>query len=130
MGWDSSDNWNKKADVVASLMADYSKSDTFDVVASKSTTKGLWLVVKNRHTGLKGIFFELIERQGRRFFVKSMDEAMGPYYYDCPAMFLDMVPPRASESFMFNMAWRAQYRQANAGKKGFSGKGVGFVGVP
>ena len=113
MGWDIADHWTKKADVVAEQLAMYNRSETFEVVAHKSTTKGLWVVVRNRNTGLKGIFFDLIERRGKKFALKSMDESMGPYYYDCPAKFLDMVPPVASESFMFNLTWRAQWRAAN-----------------
>jgi hypothetical protein len=130
MGWDSNSNWKTKADVVADQMAMYRRSETFEVVAHKSTTNGLWLVVRNRDTGLKGIIFDLIKKEQGTWGVKGMDESMGPYYYDCPAAFIDMVPPRASEAFMFNLAWRSQYRAANAGKRGFSGTGVGFNGVP
>lgn len=112
MGWDGCDDWKKKSDVVKSRLNDYAVDSTFEVLASKSTKSGLWIVVRNRQTGLKGIFFDLIQKERGHWYVKSMDESMGPYYYDCPAKFLDLVPPRASEAFMFNLDWRSRV-QAN-----------------
>ncbi len=92
MGWDISYSWTKKADVVADLLGQYSRAQDFEVVAFKSTTHGLWTVVQNRTTGKRSIFFDLVERRGKQFAVKGMDEAMGPYFYDCPKRFFDLVP--------------------------------------
>lgn len=113
MGWDSCSNWKKKADVVAERLADLGRSGDFEVLASKSTKSGLWVVVRNKDTGLKGIFFDLIEKRAGEWSVKSMDEAAGPYYYDCPAEFIAMVPPRADQAFMFNPRWRARWAEVN-----------------
>ena len=111
MGWDSANHWTKKSIVVAEQLAQYTRTDsTFEVLASKSTKSGLWMVVRNKDTGLKGIFFDLIECHLGRFSVKSMDEGMFPYYFDCPKKFLDMVPPTASEAFTYNLKWRQMVR--------------------
>ncbi len=114
MGWDGSDAWKKKSDVVAEQLRP-GRWDDLVVIAHKSTRSGLWMVMENPSTGLRGVFFDLIEKQGGRYYVKSMAESEGPYYYDCPQEFLDMVPPRADKAFMFNVQWRAQYYQANPG---------------
>jgi len=111
MGWDFCSNWKKKADVVAERVGDYSNDSNYELLAHKTTKSGLWTVVRNRQTGLKGICFDLIECQLGDWGVKSMDEGMGPYSYDCPRAFLEMVP--AAESFNFNPEYRARWTEAN-----------------
>lgn len=117
MGWDSCRSWKTKADVVLTLKTDYLSSTVYEYVESKSTTHGLWTVLKNRETGKKVIVFDLIKKERGEFMVKNMDEGMGPYYYDCPSKFVYDVPE--SKSGNFNRAWRERYFAANAGKKGF-----------
>jgi hypothetical protein len=109
MGWDVNYRWTKKADVVADLLGQYSTNPSLEVLAFKSTSSGLWTVIRNQNTGSRAIYFDLIERRGKQFAVKGMDEAMGPYYYDCPAKFFTMVP-------VGNPAYRARWAEAHGVK--------------
>lgn len=106
MGFDSSDAWKKKSDVVADSLRP-GRFDGLRVIAHKSTKSGLWMVMENPETGLRAIFFDLIEKEGGKFYVKGMAESECPYYFDCPQALVDMVPPRADKAFMFNAKWRA-----------------------
>lgn len=126
MGWDFCREWKTKADVVTELVKNLSNSSRYQLVAHKSTTNGLWSVVRNLETGKKLIFFDLIKRERNGFAVKSMEESMGPYFYDCPSSFVYLVPE--SESGNFNRGWRERYFNANVGKKGFPQDLIG-VGV-
>jgi hypothetical protein len=108
MGWHSDYNWKSKKDVVASSLQP-GRFNGLNVIAHKSTRSGLWMVVENPDTGLRGIAFDLIERRDGTYWVKEMAESDGPYYYDCPEKFLTMVPPIASKAFMYNNQWRSRY---------------------
>ena len=105
MGWDGSDAWKTKKDVVAEQLRP-GRFDGLVVIASQTTRSGLWMVMENPSTGLRAIFFDLIECQLGRWFVKSMTESAHPYYFDCPQKLVDMVPARADKAFMFNHQWR------------------------
>lgn len=115
MGWDIGHNWYKKSDVIQELIFQYSRSENYQLIAHKSTTNGLWLVMQNKENGKKLIAFDLIKKFGKNLAVKSMDESMGPYYYDCPAKFLDMVPE--SEALGFNADWRNRWAANKAYRK-------------
>ena len=107
MGWDGCDAWKKKSDVVAESLRP-GRFEGLVVIAHKSTRSGLWMVMENPSTGLRAIFFDLIEKQNGRYYVKDMAESECPYYYDVPKDFLDMVPEE--KAFMFNSRWRATVR--------------------
>jgi hypothetical protein len=125
MGWDVDPTWHSKADVVTEQLAGLGSG--YEILEYKSTSSGLWMLVKMRSSGKKGLFFDLIERHGSQFAVKSMDEGMGPSYYDCPVRFLDATPK--DESFTFNAEWRKRYLETNNGKRGVSNTGPGFAGI-
>lgn len=124
MGWDSNSNWKTKADVVASQLAMYRSSTTYQVLDFKSTKSGLWIVVGNIETGKTSIVFDLIEKQYGSYSVKGVDESMGPYYYDCPAKFLDMVSPDIA--YGFNTQWRSRWKLYNK----HNPNSPGLQGVP
>lgn len=106
MGWDVDPTWKAKSDVVRDQLAGISYP--YEVIDSKSTTHGLWMLVKRSDTGKLGLYFDLIERHGAtEWAVKSMDEAMGPCYYDCPARFIKAT--NKDNCFTFNASWREQY---------------------
>lgn len=106
MGWDGDDSWKKKSDVVAEQLRP-GRFDGLVVIAHKSTRSGLWMVMENPSTGLRGIFFDLIEKQNGRYYVKGMAESECPYYFDCPQNLVDMVPPTADKAFMYSLKWRS-----------------------
>lgn len=105
MGWDVDYTWKKKSDVVASQLAGI--SHPYEVIDYKSTTNGLWMLVKRVDTQKLGIYFDLIKRHGEHFAVKSMDEGMGPFYYDCPLRFLKAT--NQENCFTYNATWRERY---------------------
>lgn len=111
MGYDSSDSWKTKKDVVRDCLR-HGRFDGLNIIVSRSTRSGLWMVVENAETGLRGIYFDLIEKQGGRYYVKSMCESECPYYFDCPQDLVNMVPPTPAKSFMFSVKWRAMRVEA------------------
>ena len=111
MGFDSDSSWKKKSDVVADQLRP-GRFDGLVVIAHKSTRSGLWMVMENPDTGLRAIFFDLIECQLGRWYVKGMAESECPYYFDCPQNLVDMVPPTADKAFMFSTQWRAMRAEA------------------
>ena len=111
MGWDGNDSWKKKSDVVADSLRP-GRFSGLNVIASKSTRSGLWMVMENPETGLRAIFFDLIECQLGRWYVKGMAESECPYYFDCPQNLVDMVPPTADKAFMFSLQWRSMRAEA------------------
>lgn len=62
----------------------------------------------------------LFERSGEWVHLKTIDESMGPYYYDCPTRILDQLSPL--EAFGCDMSsakeWREKCRVRAAGGDG------------
>lgn len=113
MGWTSCTSWNKKADVINELRRDLdSKYIRLD---DKSTTSGYWAAIENKETRQRYIFFALIEKKGRDFYMKDMDESAGPMYYDCPLHFFDMVPCPTEREWAAE--WREKVRAFHSNKK-------------
>lgn len=106
MGWDSSDRWNKKADVVAELLNNLTGNPNFELLDHKVTSEGLWSLIKKHANNEIYIYFDLIEKQDKKFYVKSMSEMEGPYYYSCPKSFVE----RAKVT---NEQWRKRWESAN-----------------
>lgn len=103
MGYDVG-NWRYKAEVVAEQTRPGRFGEGSRVIASKAVTRGLWAVWEVR-PGEVFIAFELIARRSAgRHSVKSMTEMEGPYYYDCPESFLDLVTVEV------NHEWREKVR--------------------
>lgn len=62
------------------------------VLAHRATGNRLWFLAQTRtgeHAGRKWIGLTLIDTRRGEVAVKSMDETVGPYYFDCPLSFLD-----------------------------------------
>lgn len=107
MGYTSCTSWNKKSDVINELKRDLSKYHL--IIADKSTSTGYWAVIEKLETKKRHIFFALIKKHGKDFYMKDMDESMGPADLSCPVKFFDMVPcPETG----YAKEWRERVRQA------------------
>ncbi len=121
MGWDSSENWQKKSDVVAELLKDFSKN--YNILKSKSTSQALYVAVENKETQQRDIVIALIERRGAKdsrfkFYVKTLSEGAGPLTDDCPIEFFELVPkPSEFGAYTWAQDWRLRcIAKANAPK--------------
>ena len=101
----------------------------------------LWAVQEGTtHSGLPVRFIALYlirgsdtysARTGKRsrdgWGYKDMDESSGPYYYNCPLSYLDMVPEPDSQ---YAKEWRAKVREnhAKAGRKLVEGQKIKLYG--
>lgn len=136
MGWTTSTQWQSKKDLIAYLTKDHFHCTPRASITSKCVTKTLrgntlWAVwdITNidHHTSdfkqHRYIACYLLRSYGLRGFgYKDMWEDEGPFYYDCPLKYLDMVPEVANES------WREGVRHYHARKhvELFSGLIVGL----
>jgi hypothetical protein len=102
MGWDSSNEWTKKSDIITHLKRSMFLSN-WEIIADKSTVDGYWAAVKNPN-GERFIFFGLIQGLS----LKTMDESMGPSYYSCPVHFFDLVDAPKG----YAVEWREKVKQA------------------
>lgn len=82
-------------------------------IVLKSSFRGkcrLWQVLEHRETGVRHIRVTVMKsHRGEGVEYNTLHEDMGPYYYDCPLKYLEMVP-------VANEEWREEVRKA-AGKK-------------
>jgi len=101
MGWDSCSSDLSKSDTVARLLKEIDRS-RYEVLKSKSVSRGLWLVIKEIATGKNLIQLYLIEKHGREYLVKSVSADMGPCELDCPLDWLDVAAQPESE---FWVSW-------------------------
>lgn len=76
-------------------------------VAYKVVNSALYTVEERKDNGARYIGVYVLSRQGGEWGYKSMDESMGPYYFDCPLKFLDMVPEPESQ---YAKEWRQKVR--------------------
>jgi hypothetical protein len=111
MGWTY--GWKTKGELVAHLIQE---REGFRTVAHKSTSTGLYAVHELKWANgewQRFIAVYLIERQGGDWGYKDMEESMGPYVYDCPLAFLDMVPEPVNG---YAKEWREKVRAYHATK--------------
>jgi hypothetical protein len=123
MGWDYCKSWQTKEDIIRELTKSPQDrpENVYTCLAHSTSGNQLWAVWegKNKETGKTERFIGLDLLQYSRgsfggcWGHKGMDESMGPYSYDVPQKFLDMVPER-------NPDWRARvraYKKVRAAKK-------------
>ena len=109
MGWTFS-NQSK-----ASLIRELSKPNRFDNwIIVKSTVIGNrhWFLSRHFENGEYLIGLDLLSKHGREYGYKTIDETMGPYYYDCPAGYLDY-PTNDAKA----LEWRVICKTVQADKK-------------
>lgn len=100
MGWDFAPMWRTKKEIVAELTEDEERVVRFQVIGST-----LWTIEDAGHDELM-ICVYLLARSRRLhcWGFKAMSEQVGPFYYDCPLEFIDLVP-------VVNTAWREKVRR-------------------
>lgn len=103
MGWDINYGNTSKADCVNEILSSARRAG-WEVLAHKSTSQGAYFAVRVPN-GDEFIYVALIERRGKHYAVKTMDEGMGPVAIDCPLYLLDMVKG-------FDRSYSAQWRES------------------
>lgn len=120
MGWDYCEAWRTKQDVIQECTRSPQDrpENVYTCLAHSTSGNELWSVweKKNKQTGIveRYIVLDLLsysrESFGGCWGHKDLDEAMGPYSYNVPQKFLDMVPER-------NPDWRKQVQAHRDHKK-------------
>lgn len=87
MGWCFGEK--SKSELVAELR-EQGKDRT--CVASRLVGNHLWSVWENHNTKEKFISLDLLVKQDGEWSWKDLSEPENPFYYDCPAKFLELVP--------------------------------------
>lgn len=96
MGWTSSNKWKTKTDIINAIVNEHCRIRTFQLRGNE-----LWTVQNVGNDSI--IVLYLLEKEGKVWAYKDIDESMGPCYYKCPIEFLDC----ASEK---NVEWRNKVR--------------------
>lgn len=93
------------------------KVGTFaSVLAHRSMGNRLWFLAQNRsgeHAGRIWIGLTLIDCRHGQAAIKNMDESCGPYYFDCPLVFLDRADPPTGP---YAGPWREKVREFHANR--------------
>ena len=123
MGWTFHNDWTRD-DLIADLTTTWTSSNGY--LSNSTKTRHLKWVLNEESHGGNGVLWTVRERDwpdgadketsADRWIgcdlldcyegswgVKNMEEIVGPYYYDCPLEFLDMVP---IETYGGNKEWR------------------------
>lgn len=113
MGWTGMAG--KTADGVKEALKvyDYGKGKTAVVIASAKVAGAVWMVREyhqdGKPTGERFIMVTLINSRNGEVCWKEISEDMGPYHFNCPLHFLDIVPePKRDPNSTFD--WRACVR--------------------
>lgn len=112
MGWDINYSNLTKKDCVKELLASMARSN-WQVFDHASTTQGAYFAVKVP-SGEEFIYCAIIERRGKYFATKTMDEGMGPVINDCPLRLLDRVKGPGTQ---WANDWRDSVRAHHARRK-------------
>lgn len=105
MGWCSSREWGNKKELVTYLKNHYATSPHYSLAASSLRSNNLWCLVNERVTGLNFIVLYRLASFGKgEWGYKSIDESMGPCYYDCPKVLLT----RSTYDSGYAKEWRAK----------------------
>ena len=88
MGWTSSDSWTRKSHAIAAAIEEI-KDNGYSIVAQK-IGKEAYFVVERDNKRL--ILIYIFEKNAGEWAFKDMDESSGPFCYNCPKKFFDLVP--------------------------------------
>ena len=107
MGWDGYDKNTSKAEIISHATAKWTSfKDGGQIVSdisidSAKVKDGIWQV-RERKAGDKSIRYitiTLIQKEGGKYYTKTITEAEGPYYYDCPVRFFKKVKEGANKEW-------------------------------
>jgi hypothetical protein len=115
MGWLYTQGQSKE-ELVRDCVSGGAHPTGFNALAHSLRGNQLWVVFENETSTVveKGFRFIalylLASEKGYGWGYKSMDESCGPYYFNCPLSYLDMVPepPKTTSS---DFDWRANVRK-------------------
>lgn len=122
MGHIFSSEWRTKDDLVQSILRDCtinSMDGTSRVLSHALRGNQLWIAweyhkYSEGEDPKKIVLLYLISTNQGSYGYKTMDESMGPYYYDCPDHVIKAAGPTTNE---YALAWRAKVKEAKAAKK-------------
>ncbi len=116
MGWTFSKGATRR-DIIAEILRDYdNRSARWSVVESHSSPSGLWVALANTNDETTLIAFYALEAERNYGWgYKSMDETMGPNYYDVPLTWLDKYAYYAKTEF--SLVWRERVREYHAKRR-------------
>ena len=115
MGWDYAREWQSARDVKDSLLRDY-ENETTTVIASGGTGNEFYLALERRETKERFVMCCLIEMYAGEWGVKTIHEAMHPFYYGCPDKVLKAAgPPNPAQERA--VEWRAEVARQKARAK-------------
>ena len=125
MGWLFSSNWTRKADMRRHLC----EENGLKTLKSCWTGNNLWAVqecTKGEYAGQRFIALYLCKFYKDEGGYKDVDESAGPYYFNCPLAYLDMVPDPGG----YATEWRANVRKywADRNRKLVEGQRIKLYG--
>jgi hypothetical protein len=115
MGWLFSNRWATKNDLVDYLKSPARNGENLELLASTVRGNRHWYVARYRKEEKDITFIGLdLMQSGKEdgWGYKDMDESVGPYYYDCPLKYLDMVGEPVGNA----AEWRAKVRERHQKK--------------
>lgn len=124
MGWTYSYNWETLTDVLAAVTKGYeNETSKLECIAycTRAFNTKVWSVFQYTDTTGKTnrfIMLFLIHKPTKDYpywGYKEIDEAMGPYHFDCPLPYLDLAPEGAERS-EHAATWRKHVRDHWAAK--------------
>lgn len=116
MGYLSNSQWRTRADVIKMLQADDKTGAFYKVLKSRSVGSCLFSVVEYINESgdiVRTVRIDLIKKIGADYGYKTMDESVGPYYYNCPLNFLDNL----TAPIGYASEWREKVRAYHAERK-------------
>jgi hypothetical protein len=131
MGWTYSQSWRSKEELVRYLKSPDRNGEHYQMIASTVRGNHHWYVARYQKDGQDITFIGLdLMQSGREdgWGYKPMDESVGPYYYDCPLKFLDMVSEPVGNAAEWRAKVREQHRKKAEKPKLIAGMIVSFGG--
>lgn len=114
MGWSFNSNPDQtKSSFVAELIDSRRLAPGWEMLEHRVVGNHLWILLRDP-SGAKRISLELMQKErGGGWGHKGVDEAAGPYHYDCPLSLLDRCTDPVNE---WSAGWREKVRAHHADK--------------
>lgn len=113
MGWYIIEGMNDAKGAIRDWMRNccgWTNLEEHVVALEKGTHEGgvFYGAIKSKHDKVFGVVF-LVRKDGpHEYAVKTMEESVGPYYYDCPKTVFDKLDPLSEEDAGHAREWREQ----------------------
>lgn len=103
--------WKTRSEMLRELRGQESRGK---IIASKVVGSQHWYVLERDGKRLIGL--DLLSQSRKEHGYKPMDESMHPYYYNCPAKFLDLAQPMLCDN-RYALEWRQKVRDLDLENK-------------